>query len=91
MLASNKNATRSTRLSSTSKTNTSSLSKSSSDQKQGFIGFVFRKLFAWASLFWGKLRSGLWIGSTGNYLFILLGFILLVLPFTFAYLMEFQK
>lgn len=75
-------------------TATSKLSTSltaSKVQKDSFIIFCYKKLVALFSSVWGKTRKTLWIFSTGILFKFTLGFILLILPFTFAYISEFQK
>lgn len=58
--------------------------------KDSFFVYLYKRVWAWTLAFWGKARKSLWVLSTGNYLSYL-GFILLILPFSFAYIMELQK
>lgn len=59
-------------------------------KKDSFLIYCYKRLIAMFTAIWGKTRKTLWILSTGINTFIL-GFILLILPFTFAYISEFQK
>lgn len=73
---------------------TSKISNSSSSiggkPKKNFFAYSFGLIWSRLCWIWGKGRNFLWVFSTGNNL-IYIGFILLILPFTFAYISEFQK
>ena len=59
-------------------------------KKDSFFIYAYKRLISLFSAIWGKTRKTMWIVSTGRNI-LTLGFILLILPFTFAYISEFQK
>lgn len=63
---------------------------SSKIKKDSFFVYAYKRLISLFSAIWGKTRKTMWILSTGNSSNNI-GFILLILPFTFAYISEFQK
>ena len=67
-----------------------SSSSSVSGKKDNFFTFLYKRIYALLMKLWGKTRSMLWIGSTGR-IKINVGFILLIIPFSFLYLTEMEK
>lgn len=61
-----------------------------SKPKKNFFAYSWSMIWSRLCWVWGKGRNFLWVFSTGNS-FVHIGFILLILPFTFAYISEFQK
>ena len=78
------------------KTNKSLNSTSSSargsqvGKKENFLQYFWRRMLSFMSVLWARSRRFMWITSTGTFPHYA-GCILLVLPFTFAYISEFQK
>ena len=64
-----------------------SSSSSVSGKKDNFFTFLYKRIYALLMKLWGKTRSMLWISSTGK-INIDVGFILLIVPFSFLYLTE---
>lgn len=63
----------------------SSRASSTSVKKDGFFMYAYKRMMEFLTNFWNRTRRFLWISSTGKdncYS----GFILLVLPFAFAYI-----
>lgn len=89
MLASRTNNT-SGKASSIASKITSSTNAVGTKPKKNFFAYslsIIWQRLCWA---WSKGRSFLWVFSTGTFQ-VYIGFILLILPFTFAYISEFQK
>lgn len=63
---------------------------STKPKKDNFFVYAYKRLISLFSAIWGKTRKTMWIFSTGIFI-VNAGFILLILPFTFAYISEFQK
>lgn len=77
-----------------SKITTSTLSKSNRStikKKDNFFIHSSKLIWSFIMGFWMRLRKFAWIGSTGKFQTILLGFIIMVVPFVFAYMQEMQN
>lgn len=81
MLASRNNVNKS----SVSSTKITASTSSVRQGKESFFTWFYKKCTALFGYLWGKGKSMMWIISTGI-LSLNLGFILLILPFSFAYL-----
>ena len=77
-----------------SKMTTSTLSKSNKStikKKDNFLIHSSKLIWSFVMGFWMRLRKFAWIGSTGNLYTNILGFIIMVVPFVFAYMQEMQN
>jgi len=54
-------------------------------RKDNFIVYSCKQVWSLLAGFWARLRKFMWIGSTGTFISYS-GFIILIVPFVFAYM-----